>query len=83
MPEYGVCGGDMEIEVGDDHVQQINLTCVNHFSVTQPYCNGLVIAVVYEFAVDALQKSDGFGDPGLKVGKCGFVIFITGYFKPS
>jgi hypothetical protein len=31
MPEYGVGRGDMETEMGDDHIQQINLRRVNDF----------------------------------------------------
>jgi hypothetical protein len=43
MPKYGVRGGDMEIEMGDDRIQQISLRRVNGFFVIQLYRDGLVM----------------------------------------
>jgi len=33
MPKDGIGGGDMEIEMGDDHIQQVSLTQIHNFFV--------------------------------------------------
>jgi hypothetical protein len=66
MPEYGVGYGDVKIEMGHYDFKQIMLAGINDFLIVHFYRDRPLFAAVNLFNINALQKRDGLGDPGLQ-----------------